>query len=75
MLRYLLTLPSWKKNVAGVVNSKPSLILAEAKLNVLHTTYLALCYQPNLDADLLIKGKDIFQALYGNFFEDIQKVI
>lgn len=75
-----MTLPTWKKHIYRALElnpggqTSPHLILIEAKLNVLHTTYLALLSGLQLDEDLVIKGQQIFQTLFCRHFEENQKV-
>ena len=74
-----MTLPTLKKHVYQALepisdNQTPHLILIEAKLNVLHATYLALLSEPRLDDDLILKGQQVFQTLFSRHFEENQEV-
>ena len=75
-----MTLPTLKKHIYRALEpnpgnqASPHLILIEAKLNVLHTTYLALLSEPQLDEDLILKGQQVFQTLFSRHFEETQEV-
>ena len=80
VLRDVMTLPTLKKHVYRALELSPDdqtpfhLVLIEAKLNVLHTTYLALLSEPQLDKDLILKGLQVFQTLFSRHFEENQEV-
>ena len=75
-----MTLPTLKKHIYRALEPLPDeqttlhLILIEAKLNVLHATYLALLSEPQLDEDLILKGQQVFQTLFSRHFEENQEV-
>lgn len=75
-----MTLPTLKKHIYRALEPNQDnqnslhLILIEAKLNVLHTTYLALLSEPQLDKDLVLKGQQMFQILFSRHFEENQEV-
>lgn len=72
-----MTLPTLKKHIYRALEhdqASPHLVLIEAKLNVLHATYLALLSEPQLDEDLILKGQQVFQTLFSRHFEENQEV-
>ena len=76
-----MTLPTLKKHIyralepsSGGNQISHHLVLIEAKLNVLHTTYLALLSGTQLDEDLILKGTQVFQTLFSRHFEENQEV-
>ena len=74
-----MTLPTLKGHIYKALEHNPDnqthhMLLIEAKLNVLHTTYLALLSEPTLDEDLLLKGQQVFQTLFSRHFEENQEV-
>ena len=74
-----MTLPTLKKHIYRALEFNPAcrtphLVVIEAKLNVLHTTYLALLSEPRLDEELLFKGQQVFQTLFARHFEETQEV-
>ena len=74
-----MTLPALKKHVYKALVSpseeqSPHLVLVEAKLNLLHTTYLALLSEPQLNDDIIFKGQQVFQTLFSRHFEENQEV-
>ena len=78
--RDVMTLPTLKKHIYRALDPSPGdqasshLVLIEAKLNVLHTTYLALLSELQLDEDLILKGQQVFQTLFSRHFEENQEV-
>ena len=77
--RDVMTLPTLKGHIYKALEHIPGnqtrhMILIEAKLNVLHTTYLALLSEPKLDEDLLLKGMQVFQTLFSRHFAETQEV-
>ena len=76
-----MTLPTLKKHIYRALEPSPGsnqtshhLMLIEAKLNVLHMTYLALLSGTQLDEDLILKGQQVFQTLFSRHFEENQEV-
>ena len=78
--RDIMTLPTLKKHIYQALEpgcddqTSPHLLLIEAKLNVLHTTYLSLLSEPQLDEDIVLKGQQVFQTLFSRHFEENQEV-
>lgn len=77
MHRDVLTLPTLKQYVYLALipgGGRLGTEVVEARLNVMHGTFLTLQSSPYLDDDLLVKGFQVFQTLFTRHFTETLQV-
>ena len=73
----MLILPTLKQYIYHAIQSEgcsSDLELVEARLNLMHCTFLALQTSPQLDEGTLLKGRIIFQTLFSRHFNEAMEV-
>lgn len=64
-----MTLPTLKQHIYRAIGPT-QMNLIEARLNLMHATFLTLQSNANLDNDTLSKGYKVFQTLYSRHFDE-----
>ena len=77
-----MALSMLKQNVYEVLEPKKSeeeegrmeMEVVKARLNVMHTVFLAIQSRPSLDAEILLNGQKIFLTLFTRHFNETLEV-